>query len=59
MDKRSMIAMAYQDFLADTSPHKDEAFAVVQYLIQLGKMIAYYDDNDGLVKYQQLQEVAR
>lgn len=58
MDKTSMIAMAYEDFLQDASPHKYETFAVVQQLIQLGKMVAYYDDNDGLVKYQQIQEVA-
>lgn len=58
MDKTSMIAMAYEDFLQDASPHKGEVFAAVIELIQLGKMIAYYDDRDGLVKYQQIQEVA-
>lgn len=58
MDKTSMIAMAYEDFLQDASPYKHEAFAAVRELIQLGKMVAYYDDRDGLVKYQQIQEVA-
>ena len=48
----TMIAMIYGDMLEANDPEKNEYFEALIGLVQNGRIIAFYDDNDGLVKYQ-------
>lgn len=50
--KISMIAMIYGDMLEANDSEKDEYFEALIGLVEKDRIIAFYDDNDGLVKYQ-------
>ncbi len=50
--KISMIAMIYGDMLEANDPEKNEYFEALIGLVEKDRIIAFYDDNDGLVKYQ-------
>ena len=50
--KISMIAMIYGDMLEANDPEKNEYFEALISLVEKDRIIAFYDDNEGLVKYQ-------
>jgi hypothetical protein len=50
--KTAMIAMLCGDMLKANDPEKVEVFAALIRLIEDGRIIAFYDDNDGQVKIQ-------
>tara|TARA_R100001015_G_C4467939_1_gene52593 strand:- start:122 stop:322 length:201 start_codon:yes stop_codon:yes gene_type:complete len=51
-EKDSMIMLTCNDWQQDKDPEKDEVFRALISLIQLGKVTAFYDDDEGCVKYQ-------
>lgn len=50
--KISMIAMIYGDMLEANDSEKNEYFEALISLVEKDRIIAFYDDNEGLVKYQ-------
>lgn len=57
----TMISMIYDDWAtarnkSDCPPA--EFFQALMQLVQEGKIVAFYDDNDGVVKYSSIQEVS-
>lgn len=50
--KISMIAMICNDKLEANDPEKDEFFDALIGLVEKDRIIAFYDDNEGVVKYQ-------
>ena len=50
--KMSMIAMIYGDMLEANDPEKDEYFEALISLVEKDRIIAFYDDDKGVVKYQ-------
>ena len=50
--KTAMIAMICVDMLEANDPEKDELFDALIALVESDKIIAFYDDNEGVVKYQ-------
>ena len=51
-EKDSMIMLTCNDWQQANDPKNDEVFRSLISLIQLGKVIAFYDDDEGCVKYQ-------
>ena len=51
-EKDSMILLTCNDWQQAKDPEKDEVFRALVSLIQLGKVIAFYDNDEGCVKYQ-------
>ena len=51
----TMIAMIYGDMLEANDPEKDEYFEALISLVQKGRIVAFYDDDEGVVKYQAIQ----
>jgi len=43
----SMIAMIYGDMLEANDPEKDEYFEALISLVQKGRIVAFYDDDEG------------
>ena len=52
VEKDSMIMLTCNDWQQANDPKNDEVFRSLISLIQLGKVIAFYDDDKGCVKYQ-------
>ena len=56
-EKMAMVSLTSSDWQQSNNPDNDELFQTLINLIQLGAVIAFYDDNDGCVKYQSNQIV--
>ena len=54
--KTAMIAMLCGDMLEANDLEKVEVFQALIHLIEDDRIIAFYDDNDGLVKLQTISE---
>jgi len=52
VEKDSMIMLTCNDWQQAKDPKNDEVFRSLISLIQLGKIIAFYDNDEGCVKYQ-------
>ena len=57
-EKISMIALAYSDWQQEPEHLNDEVFQALITLIDSGEIVAFYDDNDGSVKYQAVSNFA-
>ena len=51
-EKMAMVSLAYSDWQKSNDPANDELIQRLISLIKLGHIIAFYDDNDGAVRYQ-------
>ena len=51
-EKDSMIMLVCSDWQQANDPQNDEVFRSLISLIQQGKIIAFYDNDEGCVKYQ-------
>jgi hypothetical protein len=51
-EKMAMISLCSQDWQGSNDPSQDELFQALIDLIQLGKIVAFYDNAEGCVKYQ-------
>ena len=51
-EKDSMIMLTCNDWQQSNDSENDEVFRSLISLIQLGKVIAFYDNDEGCVKYQ-------
>ena len=51
-EKMAMVSLASSDWQGSNNPENDELFQALISLIQHGAVTAFYDDNDGCVKYQ-------
>ena len=51
-EKDSMIMLTCNDWQQAKDPENDEVFRSLISLIQSGEVIAFYDNNEGCVKYQ-------
>ena len=56
-EKMAMVSLASSDWQQSNNPDNDELFQTLISLIKHGAVIAFYDDNDGCVKYQSNQIV--
>jgi len=57
-EKMAMVSLASSDWQQSNDPDNDELFRSLINLIQLGAVVAFYDDDDeGCVKYQSNQLV--
>ena len=56
-EKMAMVSLASSDWQQSNDPDNDELFQTLIGLINHGLVIAFYDDNDGCVKYQSNQIV--
>ena len=56
-EKMSMVSLASSDWQGSNNPENDELFQALISLIQDGVVIAFYDDDEGCVKYQSNQVV--
>jgi hypothetical protein len=54
----AMVSLASSDWQGSNNPDNDELFQALISLIQHGAVIAFYDDDEGCVKYQSNQVVA-
>ena len=52
VEKDSMIMLTCNDWQQAKDSENDEVFRSLISLIQLGKVIAFYDNDEGCVKYQ-------
>ena len=52
VEKDSMIMLTCNDWQQSNDPQNDEVFRSLISLIQLSKVIAFYDNDEGCVKYQ-------
>ena len=52
----AMVSLASSDWQQSNDPDNDELFQTLIGLIKHGLVIAFYDDNDGCVKYQSNSE---
>ena len=52
VEKDSMVLLTCNDWQQANDPEKDEVFRALVSLIQLGKVTAFYDNDEGCVKYQ-------
>ena len=57
-EKMAMVSLASSDWQGSNNPDNDELFQALISLIQHGAVIAFYDDDEGCVKYQSNQVVA-
>lgn len=51
-EKDSMVLLTCNDWQQANDPQNDEVFRSLISLIQQGKIIAFYDNDEGCVKYQ-------
>ena len=51
-EKMAMVSLASSDWQGSNNPENDELFQALISLIQHGAVIAFYDDDEGCVKYQ-------
>ena len=51
-EKMAMVSLASSDWQQSNNPDNDELFQTLISLIKLGHVVAFYDDNDGAIKYQ-------
>ena len=51
-EKMAMVSLTSSDWQQSNNPDNDELFQALIDLIQLGAVIAFYDDDEGCVKYQ-------
>ncbi len=51
-EKMAMVSLASSDWQRSNDPENDELFQALISLIQHGAVIAFYDDDEGCVKYQ-------
>ena len=56
-EKMAMVSLASSDWQGSYNPDNDELFQALISLIKHGAVIAFYDDNDGCVKYESNQIV--
>ena len=56
-EKMAMVSLASSDWQGSNNPDNDELFQALISLIQHGAVIAFYDDDEGCVKYQSNQVV--
>ena len=56
-EKMAMVSLASSDWQGSNNPENDELFQALISLIQDGVVIAFYDDDEGCVKYQSNQVV--
>ena len=52
VEKDSMVLLTCNDWQQANDPEKDEVFRALISLIQSGEVIAFYDNDEGCVKYQ-------
>ena len=57
-EKDSMIMLTCSDWQQANDPQNDEVFRSLISLIQQGKIIAFYDNDEGCVKYQANQALS-
>ena len=51
-EKMAMVSLASSDWQGSNNPENDELFQALISLIKRGAVIAFYDDDEGCVKYQ-------
>ena len=51
-EKMAMVSLASSDWQGSNNPENDELFQALISLIKGGAVIAFYDDDEGCVKYQ-------
>ena len=51
-EKMAMQSLTYQDWQKSNDPANDQVYHALISLIKLGHVVAFYDDNDGAIKYQ-------
>ena len=51
-EKDSMVLLTCNEWQQANDPQNDEVFRALISLIQQGKVIAFYDNDEGCVKYQ-------
>ena len=56
-EKMAMVSLASSDWQGSNNPENDELFQALISLIQDGVVIAFYDNDEGCVKYQSNQVV--
>ena len=56
-EKMAMVSLASSDWQRSNNPENDELFQALISLIQDGVVIAFYDNDEGCVKYQSNQVV--